>query len=372
MPESLPPLSVSVRDACRLLEQLLEDYRYCGSQGEEYSWRRCYAKTWNELTQVLFRAGTAMRSPNPNDGIAAIWLRVVTQMAQQVEHSANASEVGYDFLLHSQNYPFTWLVNIAEYLGRKTLLAEDRVTKRLSDIAKPSEARAQLDELRQIALEADNLYHDLQACKSATRQAKIQKEIDTQLSALLKKAGQAILSYLNDGNAVSDPKLDEVVIYANGLDYKQLHPEYVVGTLANLWLPKFWKGFPADYWKNAGELRDDLAVVIPLDVLADQISELAQRLTSLEKINRTGFLPYHVDLDMCQVVCHGLPYKVSGEQARMLQVLLASDGWTSMRAHDLKRPDRLFEKLPESIKRLIESTKRGYRIRPEFRHPMAK
>ncbi len=334
MPEVLPPLSQTVHEASGLLEWLLENYRYCGMNGQEFTWESCYAKTWNQLVPVLGRVGTAMHCPSPNDGISAIWLRVVARMAHRVEKAANGSDQGYEVIVRGSIDSFYWLVNIAKYLGRKTLLAEDSVTRRLSDIAEPNAARAQIDELHQIASEAEELCHELQAYKAATRQTKAQKEIDAKLPALLEEAGQAILSYLNDGNATSDSTLDEVVLYAIGLDYKQVHPEYVLGALANLWLPKDWNGFPVDYWKNAGEIREDCSIELAKDQIAAAILDVGTTLQRLcEPKNFSG--PYTVDSKRCRVTCNGTSFLVSGEVTHMLQLLLGSDSWVSMRANNI-------------------------------------
>ena len=350
-------LSSSMQKVRIVLGELYTDYREVPWWNEDiYSpWHEVFRPEWEKLESELGKAKTRY-APPAGHGLAAMWLRVVGYAAARVEECAREHELGYDGVTGSDDFMFL-ASGTAEYLSRKTLKVLPKVTHTMQRLASPEPFPDAIEALHSFA------------ANSPPTEAKLE-----QWSSL---AGEKILNILNNTTLRSDQSLDEIVLFALGLNYKEIQYEYVFRALVHYWLNDTWNGFPANYNSHSGNESHASEWAIDKHQGLSGLTRIVDRLSGLIIETSTDLDQHYANLPWSNrikvsrsdsrptIVLDSNSFAAAEEEARLIEVLIEADGdWVSMTAEGFSKPDRIKRKLPEWLQNLIETASaKGYRLR---------
>ena len=350
-------LSSSMQRVRNALSELYTKYREVPWWNEDiYSpWHEVFRPEWEKLESELGKAKTRY-APPAGHGLAAMWLRVVGYAAARVEECAREHELGYDGVIGSDDFMFL-ASGTADYLSRKTLKVLPKVTHTMQRLASPEPFPDAIEALHSFA------------ANSPPTKAKLE-----QWSSL---AGEKILNVLNNMTMKPDQSLDEIVLFALGLNYKEVQYEYVFRALVHCWLNDTWRGFPSEYNNDCGNTAFTERWVVNTTSVSKQLELITNRINSLviepsqqnEESVDTGYWSRRIQVMVNSsepiVVLDGRSFPVRPDQALMLDLLVQKEGdWISMSDEKhIRKPSETKINLPKELLGLIEAKSgKGYRL----------
>jgi len=359
-----------------LLNSLSQDSqdRWEAWEGES-PWENGVAKYWEKLTLALAKASRTMFNPPPNYGLVALWLRVVCRKAHEVEKAASESGNGYDHVVRTRPDCFRWLLYFACFVGRKLLKFYPEIAQPLGLLANPTIDQDPIRELNKLANTTEKLLRDRRGGSACSGSIPLDDETMVGLQGCGAEAGRLILALLDGRYLANDETLDEIVLFALGLNKELVDKDLVFRVLAALWLPGSWDGFPPEYCKAIiSEKKYEVDLEIDFAKYPSYMRDIADRLAATESESVVSAANNAQSEDWSKIIIvdpvqdivsvDGNSHVVTAEQKRMMQLLVEANGhYIAMSKTDFSKPSKLKNGLPEQLRHLIESESgKGYRL----------
>jgi hypothetical protein len=230
-------------------------------------WRDCLPH-WQSLQNALESAGSAINTPPPDDGLAALWLRVICHEAAGVAERARQEPGGYYDLLIQEDEGLFWLALTAPIVGFRLLnFAGHLASNPFAAILGLPKRKSAADQLRKLANRVESWWNNQPALPPRNDSFFVRQdiaehqrqELERSLSPYAQEAGTLILEAINQGALPDDGLFDSCLLQTVSAGNERIDGEYLFRRLVQAWLPYRMPshgGGPPDQWQYPGVERD--------------------------------------------------------------------------------------------------------------------